>query len=1011
MKKIDNNVRIIDYVEHITEIEMTRELTGAHTSTSNDATDYQTGDITSNTLKDLDYNSVDTFLTKATYLELKSVMGDPTEFSASTSHERKKRQKALDNLNKDEYVWKTITKRTVHDPSSCSLLYPNALNYFLENLEDFCAPSPSSTSRDLQKSLPYKAKLLVRGLSESLVDSGHKVFDEIACLSDSELDTALGEIDMSWVFNDVVRVILKKTHDNTFNQTLRNSTAYKQPLSDNILAASKHSVAQEMYSVLAMYLMNLVLIDLDCDGCRDYDYSTLGKIIRRHLLRKSHLFFTTGMSTGNRKQVSKKGQVKWWGLHCDGVRTMLGVLEKSGMFKVEIDTKKDDFNTYRTTVKYVLPLNMLNNMIEHTPFPRICKADRITNEIFEDKIKPIFKGDVKVSSSDKFKATLNISKDKKYRINSTFLSLIEGLFQKGQGHGIDDVILGLELPFPAKYHVSELVLDQESLDQMPVSSPMQRHVFDSLKIQFASVEKDSTPVAPKLRVKQSLMLSNSSEFETKVNLFRDERRGLIQNLTLRRKMVGTLIALANVYKDFPIFITDSMCGRGRLYPEQPFISRTAGELKHLLMEYTRKKVTIPGFLALLGAYYKPCPVTQEKVKIFLSQTTLSKKNSKKELSNFFKNNPLEFSLVGDKICYFMLLHSEIHRVIKTGKTGICLEIDQVASGVMLLSYFLRNRKMAEKSNVLGGVFSDPYAYCQKQFKTFYYKNMESRNSNVFEFLCENRKVHKYAIMCFCYAQTHIGRMDDFQERWYATYERMPTREERTVLNEFAISYPDFIEFSFPGTKRQIELIYKAVLITAREIGHLPFRNLQGETFQWTFFKFKKTSRSSFDPISQKAKPYNSYKYYETMLDEGGGWAHGDGLTESDKKERRLVKDLTTFRRKALSYFIHCIDASLIHRYILTIRKKHGYTINHLHDCVLLHPNYVDNFFDVAQDIYSSGELYYMTDTLFFDHIAGNVSADTQKKINTIRKDFNDNSDVFVDELGEANARNIYQFEG
>jgi hypothetical protein len=72
---------------------------------------------------------------------------------------------------------------------------------------------------------------------------------------------------------------------------------------------------------------------------------------------------------------------------------------------------------------------------------------------------------------------------------------------------------------------------------------------------------------------------------------------------------------------------------------------------------------------------------------------------------------------------------------------------------------------------------------------------------------------------------------------------------------------------------------------------------------------------------------------------------------------------------------------------------------------------VDNFFDVAQDIYSSGELYYMTDTLFFDHIAGNVSADTQKKIYTIRKDFNDNSDVFVDELGEADARNIYQFEG
>lgn len=33
------------------------------------------------------------------------------------------------------------------------------------------------------------------------------------------------------------------------------------------------------------------------------------------------------------------------------------------------------------------------------------------------------------------------------------------------------------------------------------------------------------------------------------------------------------------------------------------------------------------------------------------------------------------------------------------------------------------------------------------------------------------------------------------------------------------------------------------------------------------FKHKKISRSSFDIISLKAKPYNSYKFYEVLLDE------------------------------------------------------------------------------------------------------------------------------------------------
>jgi hypothetical protein len=109
----------------------------------------------------------------------------------------------------------------------------------------------------------------------------------------------------------------------------------------------------------------------------------------------------------------------------------------------------------------------------------------------------------------------------------------------------------------------------------------------------------------------------------------------------------------------------------------------------------------------------------EKFHSFLEETVLSKKDGMKVLRDFFSENPLDFEATGDDVLYFMFLHGEILRVFDTGETGMCLEIDQVASGVMLLSYLLRNRTMAECANALGGPQSDPYDYCKKNFKSFY----------------------------------------------------------------------------------------------------------------------------------------------------------------------------------------------------------------------------------------------------------------------------------------------------
>ena len=237
--------------------------------------------------------------------------------------------------------------------------------------------------------------------------------------------------------------------------------------------------------------------------------------------------------------------------------------------------------------------------------------------------------------------------------------------------------------------------------------------------------------------------------------------------------------------------------------------------------------------SLLEAYYRPDEAKLESFQFFCenNSSNLRKRGAKKMLADFFVDNPLNFDELGDNFSYFMLLHAEILKANKTGKTAINIEVDHVASGVMFLGYFLRNKTMAEQANAFGGQPRDPYLYCVKSFPVFYEKHIETKNDIVSNFLSSDRKVHKYALMCFCYSQTHTGRIDDFRDAFEKFVGRASLEEEDIVLKEFAVKYKDFMEFVFPNCIGQLEIIYKTVKLVVNEIGYLPFKNIQEETFQ------------------------------------------------------------------------------------------------------------------------------------------------------------------------------------
>ncbi len=42
--------------------------------------------------------------------------------------------------------------------------------------------------------------------------------------------------------------------------------------------------------------------------------------------------------------------------------------------------------------------------------------------------------------------------------------------------------------------------------------------------------------------------------------------------------------------------------------------------------------------------------------------------------------------------------------------------------------------------------------------------------------------------------------------------------------------------------------------------------------------------------------------------------------------------------------------------IRNFAEKINYNINHLHDCIILHPNYVEDFYNIINELYHSDNL-------------------------------------------------------
>lgn len=308
---------------------------------------------------------------------------------------------------------------------------------------------------------------------------------------------------------------------------------------------------------------------------------------------------------------------------------------------------------------------------------------------------------------------------------------------------------------------------------------------------------------------------------------------LYQNKSIERKGGLTRLVLASILNNFPLYYTNTICATNRVFAKEYIISRHIGCLKLLRGEYTEKFVKKIGIVYTLESYYSGDKNILLKFQNYLSD---KQKYTKKDLQTFFENHPINYA-DKESVTHFMLLAVELNKIFKTGKTKILLQYDQIASGLVFISLLWKNIELGEKTNIVLSLNNNvgPYDYALSKIEEFYEINIISKNNKVLEFIKSNKKLHKYALMCYAYNQTTHGRTQDFTDLWVAKFNTKPVSEEWLCLNEISSTkYTQFIDQLFPGINSQFKILDK-------------IRTVDGAVITWKFFKTKRSIRKSFNP--------------------------------------------------------------------------------------------------------------------------------------------------------------------
>lgn len=928
-------------------------------------------------IKELDFKLSETFFTDNFGKKIMDILVDGDAFSCLSNKDKRELQDRLNILSSAEVEWKEYSKKLVR-----STELDEISRFFTKQYEDFhvrftlySRPDEKVvklTQRGERNYMLFKTQNSMLFFFSKLIETGKfDMLKPLLKLSRKDYKEVIEDyISSKRIFNDLVKISIKAAHDNLFNDKGL-TTGYNY--NENALIA-KHSHLIGIYpKIFAMTLINATLNYAYEKNMIEVDVAELSAVIKQQLFYNIHNL-----------AYSVKGDNQW-GLHCDSAISVFKSFEKCGFFTKVLKEKAKRKHIGNTHVNklLVLPKMLESEALRSLKLPYVVQPEDLDFEGVEGLVKPVLYGEGRFSRSKTLCDVLNYSRSNTFRISDPFQELITFYLTMQRSHPLCELlsVLKIDLSFPTIVDIVDQDMKLLNTFNNPKTNISHVYITNEIKTQIVG----NTFVNVSSFFSTLLMLAQSTTLESIGYLIKEKEKRKTQAMKLERKYIFSTCTIAKWFKDYPLYITDILCIRLRMYPREHWVSRTSGVLKHLLCDYETHSVDKESLRCLLCAYYAPDSKLDSSFRLTFAEGSTYEKS---DLFEFFHCNYLDFTK-SKKNLYSQLLHIDILKVEMTNKTSINLEIDQTASGIVLLALVLRDKNLAKVANLLVKSPSCPYTFVMSKFEYYYENSLVERAETVKQFLSSNRKIHKYALMCFTYNQTHSGRMVDFAERWLADVGRFPSESEKRALNEFALKYPSFIESVFPGTTKKLEILNEVVELVARETHFFTLRTLDGVVLTWTFYKHTEKKRASYDPVSRVCSSYSISMY--------------------ERDECGPIVDLQMHKRKFLSYLIHSIDAAVLRFYIKEMRERYGFNINHLHDCVILSPHKVKAFYELVDELYKSDALYNITKTMIFDQVRTSLSSESQIKLDILEKEYFSLCDNFREEM-LFDPENIYRYE-
>jgi hypothetical protein len=955
---------------------------------------------------DLHYKDNSLFTDRFIHL-LKQYLGNPEDFRKKTSSQQRSIAKKVHDLTSEESEWKLLTKKINHESCYIKQLFHNELAKFkIEMLRHFYI---KESNKHLNKKFPLaKLQCFFEGYIDFLLKKKPPFLQDLDLkyIKQDYTFLIIKHLNINSLFNLLVKICLKKATDKLYSNAYYRSKSFNtEILKEPFLFVTRTDLLYDLKNSFLIMLINLLLEDLK-------DKKKIDSSIHIEDLNR----YAATMSSDHYLEIQ---DTEWYLSMVDVIMSIIHIFQTSGVIISEQHIYQER-SSLKENIVFGLPNKVVHSIPLSSHLPLIVKpTDLKNNSDVLDITAKINQGVIDLKYSEQAIKALNLSHSKKFRVNTLYREILCEMHEEFEWENNNLFNSQKQKPFTSSTEYINYVDEFKEFARHSGITSLQRHIHKRVLVHVKTQKK------PDLGLKhlfyQNLnKICGITTLESRTHSHLHHLIRKLREIKNERQLFLTSIIISKILEGFPIYYSNKLDFRTRMYPWQYLISRTSGNLKHLLMDYTGERLNKDGFINLLKAYFTLVLEIAEKFELFLSKQNIYNKTFLKNLKSFYIENNICLLSINKELPYFILLKFQIEQIFFKGlnqKIHLNVEIDQNASGIVLLALLLKNKALAERCNILSTNKQDIYTYvtkCVKSFiieKTYTKRNFveeintndsiicndendfiltEENGSRIFEFF-NQRKPTKYALMCYCYNQAHKSRTDHWVNLWYSIFKEKPNNIEYSVLNSLSLNYHNFINSLFPGIQKQLTIINNILRIIIKRKYKPKIKTLDGCIIRWDYFQSTSRVRSAYNSSTMN---HESYKIKITKLDENN----------------QTISEINKHVQAFLPHLIHSIDAAIMRLIIKRIHEKTGYIINHLHDCVLIHPNYVNVFYEVISEIYTSKEMMHLAKNLLFDPMKSDLDSDTLKEVEELEKDFYCNADSFEINDDQFKSYNMYSFE-